>query len=78
MQIKDQQFPVVTYQEAMEKYGADRFDLRTAEDKERGVLAFAWVVNFPFSKKLTKPIEQKFWTVKVIGLLLTIPFQSNS
>ena len=53
VQIKDQQFPVVTYQEAMEKYGADRFDLRTAEDKERGVLAFAWVVNFPFFKKVS-------------------------
>jgi len=54
VQIKDQQFPVVTYQEAMEKYGADRFDLRTAEDKEQGVLAFAWVVNFPFFKKVNK------------------------
>ncbi len=54
VQIKDQQFPVVTYQEAMAKYGADRFDLRTAEDKQQGILAFAWVVNFPFFKKVNK------------------------
>ncbi len=51
-QLKDEQFPVITYQEAMEKYGADRFDLRTEEDKQAGKLAFAWVVDFPFFKKV--------------------------
>lgn len=54
VKIKDQQFPVVTYQESMDKYGADRFDLRSAEDKKRGILAFAWVVNFPFFKQVNK------------------------
>jgi aspartyl-tRNA synthetase len=36
----------------MEKYGADRFDLRTDEEKKDGTLAFAWVVDFPFFKKV--------------------------
>src|SRR5690606_15520415 len=38
----------------MDKYGEDRFDLRTGEEKEQGVLAFAWVVDFPFFKKVDK------------------------
>lgn len=50
--LKDETFPVFTYGEAMEKFGADRFDLRTDEEKERGELAFAWVVDFPFYKKV--------------------------
>lgn len=50
--LKFEKFPVVTYQEAMETYGADKFDMRTEEEKEAGVLAFAWVVDFPFFKKV--------------------------
>lgn len=49
--IKEKPFPVVTYQESMEKYGADKFDLRTEEDKKNGILAYAWVVDFPFFEK---------------------------
>lgn len=52
--LKAETFPVVDYQEAMAKYGADRFDLRSEEDKANGVLAFAWVVNFPFFKQVDK------------------------
>lgn len=50
--LQQETFPVLTYQEAMEQYGADRFDLRTEEEKTDGTLAFAWVVKFPFFKKV--------------------------
>lgn len=50
--LKDEVFPVFEYSEAIKKFGADKFDLRTAEEKEAGVLSFAWVVSFPFFKKV--------------------------
>lgn len=52
--LKDEQFPIIDYKDAIEKYGADKFDLRTEEEKKNGVLAFAWVINFPFFKKVDK------------------------
>ena len=52
--LKSETFPVIDYKDAMTKYGADKFDLRTEEEKEQNVLAFAWVVNFPFFKKVDK------------------------
>lgn len=52
--LKDETFPIIDYKEAMKKYGADKFDLRTDEEKQKGVLAFAWVINFPFFKKVDK------------------------
>ena len=50
--LKDEKFPVFTHQQAMEQFGADKFDLRTDEEKQQGVLSFAWVVDFPFFKKV--------------------------
>ncbi|MBP9820042.1 aspartate--tRNA ligase [Candidatus Woesebacteria bacterium] len=52
--IKQDPFPVVTYQDAIKTYGADRFDLRTPEEQKTDVLAFAWVVSFPFFKQVDK------------------------
>ena len=49
-------FPRITHEEAMKKYGADKFDLR--EDKDPNVLAFAFVVDFPlFEKTPDQPIS---------------------
>jgi aspartyl-tRNA synthetase len=52
--LKDDNFPVITYKEAMKKYGADKFDLRTEEEKRDGILAFAWVIDFPFFRPVSK------------------------
>ncbi len=52
--LKAEEFPIFSYSDAISQFGADKFDLRTAEEKEQGVLAFAWVINFPFFKKVDK------------------------
>jgi len=50
-------FPRFTYQEVMEKYNSDKPDFR--EDKnDPHLLAFAWVVDFPFFEKT----EEGGWT----------------
>ncbi len=49
--IKQKPFPRITYAEAMKTYGADKFDMRTPEDKEKGILAYAWVTDFPMFEK---------------------------
>src|SRR3990167_5839184 len=46
-------FPVLTHKEAIEKYNSDKPDLR--EDKNNpNLLAFCWVVDFPFFEKTDK------------------------
>jgi len=52
--LKDSNLPVIDYKEAIEKYHSDKFDLRTEKEKQSGILAFAWVINFPFFKKVNK------------------------
>jgi aspartyl-tRNA synthetase len=46
--IQEVPFPKIAYKDAMEKYKTDRPDLR--KDKN-DLLAFCWVVNFPFFEK---------------------------
>lgn len=52
--LQQENFPIINYEDALAKYGADKFDLRSEEEKAAGVLAFAWVVRFPFFKKVDK------------------------
>ena len=49
--IAKKPFPVISYDDAMKKYGADKFDLRSDKEKKEGVLSFAWVTDFPFFEK---------------------------
>ncbi len=43
-------FPVFTHEEALNQFGADKFDLRENKD-DKNTLAFAWVVDFPLFEK---------------------------
>ena len=46
--LLNEKFPVIKYEDAMKKYGADKFDMREGKDqKDPNLLAFAWVVDFP-------------------------------
>ncbi len=77
--LKDEKFPVVTYQEAIEKYGGDKFDLRSEEEKKDGTLAFAWVTDFPFFRPVNKDeVSDKFdskssWTFTHNPFSMPIP-----
>jgi aspartyl-tRNA synthetase len=55
--IQEIPFPRLVYSEVMEKYGTDRPDIRKDKDNP-DVLAFCWVVDFPFFEKT----ESKGWT----------------
>jgi aspartyl-tRNA synthetase len=52
--LRDEKFPVFTYEEAMKKFNADKFDIRNDKERKENMLAFAWVINFPFFKKVNK------------------------
>ena len=48
--ILQKPFPVFTHEDAMKKFGADKFDLRE-DNNDQNSLAFAWVVDFPLFEK---------------------------
>lgn len=48
-QVFQKPFPRFTHEEAMKKFGADKFDLR--KEKDSHVAAFAWVLDFPLFEK---------------------------
>lgn len=47
--ITQKPFPRFTYAEALQKFGADKFDMRDAKDSKE--LAFVWVTDFPVFEK---------------------------
>ncbi|MFC1598347.1 aspartate--tRNA ligase, partial [Patescibacteria group bacterium] len=51
--ITETPWPRLTYAEAMEKYGADKFDMRK-DKNDPNELAFAWVVDFPLFAEQTE------------------------
>jgi aspartyl-tRNA synthetase len=67
--IKTKPFPRISHKEAMATYGADKFDMRTDEEKKNGVLAYAWVVNFPFFEKT----DEGGWTFTHNPFSMPIP-----
>ena len=59
--IQEIPFPRITYKESMAKYGTDRPDLR--KDKgNKDLLAFCWVVDFPFFEKDDPSAATSGWT----------------
>ncbi len=59
--IQEIPFPRITYKDAIEKYSSDRPDVR--ENKEDpNLLAFCWVIDFPFFEKTDKGENGSTWT----------------
>jgi aspartyl-tRNA synthetase len=52
--IREGAFEVYSYEQVVEKFGGDKFDIRTDEEKTNGVLAFAWVNKYPMFKQVDR------------------------
>lgn len=62
--IQEVPFPRISYKDVMEKYGNDRPDMR-ADKEDPNLLAFCWVVDFPFFERTDKsdnPQAEGEWT----------------
>jgi aspartyl-tRNA synthetase len=57
-EVTEKKFPRFTYKEAVEKFGADKFDFRKNKDN-KDELAFAFVIDFPLFEYVD---EEKRWT----------------
>ncbi len=66
--IQEIPFPRITYKDAMEKYGNDRPDVRTNKE-DPNLLAFCWVVDFPFFEKTDQKVTDD--NAKVTGWTFT-------
>lgn len=80
--IYQKPLPRFTHEEAMKKFGGDKFDLR--KEKDPNVFAFSWVVDFPlFEKTSTKEITSSHHPFTApkdedIPLLDTEPLKARS
>ncbi|MEK7558526.1 MAG: aspartate--tRNA ligase [Patescibacteria group bacterium] len=61
--IQEKPFPIITYKEAMDKYGTDSPDLRKDKNNSN-ILAFCWIVDFPFFSAVGGPASsgKPAWT----------------
>lgn len=70
--IQASPFPRISYKDSIEKYGSDRPDVR--EDKnDPNLLAFAWVVDFPFFEKNEGEDRRSEWTFTHNPFSATVP-----